>query len=64
MSRGFYTNCLVCKEEFSNKNVYSREGWRETQISGFCEKYFDENTKEVEDFEELEELEVEDDKRN
>jgi hypothetical protein len=40
------THCLNCKEEFSNKNVYSAAGWSETQISGFCEKCFDEITAE------------------
>lgn len=33
--------CLLCKQVFSNKNVYSAAGWKETQISGLCEKCFD-----------------------
>lgn len=33
--------CIVCKEEFSKKNVFTEEGWRETKISQMCEKCFD-----------------------
>lgn len=38
--------CKRCNEEFSNENVYSSAGWRETEISGLCEKCFDEITAE------------------
>jgi len=37
-----YTNCVCCKEEFSKENVFTQEGAAETQISGMCEKCFDE----------------------
>lgn len=30
-------HCIYCKLNFSTKNVQTRLGWRETQISGFCE---------------------------
>lgn len=36
------THCIFCKQEFTSQNVYSKMGWRETQISGSCEKCFDE----------------------
>lgn len=36
-----YTHCLMCKEEFSEKNVFTEAGARETQISGLCETCFD-----------------------
>ena len=41
MTRTSYTACVHCNEPFSHKNVYSAEGWAETQISGLCEKCFD-----------------------
>lgn len=34
-------HCVDCKQEFTNKNVFSEAGWRETQITGLCEKCFD-----------------------
>lgn len=34
--------CMSCHQEFSSLNVFSPTGWRETQISGLCEKCFDE----------------------
>lgn len=33
--------CILCNEEFSNKNVHSAMGWRETQITGYCENCWD-----------------------
>jgi hypothetical protein len=36
------THCIECKEEFSKFNTFSPLGWKETQISGLCEKCFDE----------------------
>ena len=33
--------CLNCGQPFSNKNVFTEAGWRETKISGFCESCFD-----------------------
>jgi hypothetical protein len=33
--------CVKCKEEFSAKNVFTPLGWKETQLSGFCEACFD-----------------------
>lgn len=43
------THCLICKEAFSRKNCFTRLGWRETQLSGFCEKCFDESCKDKKD---------------
>lgn len=31
------THCVFCGEEFSDKNVFTDAGWRETKISGVCE---------------------------
>ncbi len=36
--------CLHCKEPFSDKNVFTPEGWAEIKISNVCEKCFDECT--------------------
>jgi len=36
-----WKNCLNCEKEFSNENTKTPAGWRETQISGFCECCFD-----------------------
>lgn len=33
--------CINCGSEFSPENTHSPEGWRETQISGFCEDCFE-----------------------
>jgi hypothetical protein len=33
--------CLLCKEAFSEANVFTNEGHKETQISGICERCFD-----------------------
>ena len=38
---GRFKCCIFCKEPFSDKNVFTPLGWRETQISGICEKCFD-----------------------
>lgn len=35
------THCWRCKKEFTEDNVFSELGWRETQISGLCEQCFD-----------------------
>lgn len=34
--------CRRCKQAFSDKNVFTPAGWRETKITGICEKCFDE----------------------
>jgi len=34
--------CVNCGGVFTNDNTFTRLGWRETQISGFCEVCFDE----------------------
>lgn len=34
--------CIQCGEKFSETNVYTKEGALETQISGICERCFDE----------------------
>lgn len=36
-----FKRCLSCNNRFSNDNVQTLLGWRETQISGFCERCFD-----------------------
>lgn len=33
--------CIVCHQPFTDKNVHSVAGWKEAQISGFCEDCFD-----------------------
>lgn len=33
--------CVSCKEPYSDKNVFTQAGWRETLLSGLCEKCFD-----------------------
>lgn len=43
-----YGHCISCKEPFSDTNVYSEAGWRETRISQMCEKCFDRCTEEQE----------------
>jgi hypothetical protein len=37
-----FKHCVSCNELFTKENTYTLAGWRETQISGFCEKCFDE----------------------
>jgi len=39
-------HCIKCREGFSPSNVYTDAGWRETKISGLCERCFDEICKE------------------
>ena len=43
LTRGRYTfkHCEMCGEDFTEENTRSKEGWRETQISGYCETCFD-----------------------
>ena len=43
-----HKNCVCCNTPFSGKNVFTPSGWRETQISGMCEKCFDDLFKEDE----------------
>jgi hypothetical protein len=33
--------CIQCREPFSVDNVKTPAGWRETQITGYCEDCFD-----------------------
>jgi hypothetical protein len=33
--------CIDCKQPFSDKNVHTSAGWRETKISNCCEDCFD-----------------------
>ena len=40
------THCVKCSKPFTEKNVHTMDGWRETQISQMCEDCFDEITKE------------------
>lgn len=34
--------CVSCGQPFTDKNVFTNAGWRETRISQTCEKCFDE----------------------
>lgn len=43
-----YGHCINCKQPFSDENVYSAAGWRETRITQMCEKCFDRCTQEQE----------------
>jgi hypothetical protein len=36
-----FKNCFECKEPFGPSNVMTPPGWRETQITGYCEACFD-----------------------
>jgi hypothetical protein len=42
-----HVRCVSCNAGFSANNVFTRLGWRETQLSGFCEKCFDELFKDI-----------------
>lgn len=33
--------CVQCKEPFSDSNFFTHLGWKETKISGLCEKCWD-----------------------
>jgi hypothetical protein len=33
--------CVKCKQRFSESNVFSDAGWRETEISQICEDCWD-----------------------
>lgn len=35
-----FKKCTRCGVPFTQYNIFTRFGWRETQISGFCEKCF------------------------
>ena len=41
--------CIRCKQPFTHANVFSPEGWKETEISGMCEMCFDDCTLSLED---------------
>lgn len=36
-----FCNCIICKQPFSNLNVFTVEGAKEVNISGMCEICFD-----------------------
>jgi len=36
-----HTECLVCRQTFSNANTSSKLGWADTQIVGYCESCYD-----------------------
>lgn len=46
----YYTedHCVQCGEAFSNDNVFSQAGWKETKLSGLCERCFDDAFREAE----------------
>lgn len=33
--------CIECDKPFSRENVHTREGWVETQVSGFCQDCYE-----------------------
>ncbi|MGA7811184.1 hypothetical protein [Bradyrhizobium sp.] len=37
-----HTSCVRCEKRFGDDNCFTQKGWQETQISGLCEKCFDE----------------------
>lgn len=37
-----HLTCTSCREHFSEDNVHTSDGWKETQISGMCENCYDE----------------------
>lgn len=43
--------CISCKEEINYSNTRTKEGWREVNISGMCEKCFDNCTVELPEYE-------------
>jgi hypothetical protein len=36
-----FTKCVGCTRPFSDENCFTQAGWQETQISGVCERCFD-----------------------
>lgn len=42
--------CVKCAEPFSDKNVFTPSGWRETKISQLCERCWDTLFQDVEDW--------------
>lgn len=42
IDRNDTARCIHCKQPFTHDNIFSADGWAETQISGCCEKCFDE----------------------
>lgn len=42
-------HCVKCKQPYSDANVFTEAGWRETKLSGFCEACWDETFSEEED---------------
>ena len=44
-----FRECIICKRPFSPANTFTKSGWQETQISGFCEACFDELFEELDD---------------
>jgi hypothetical protein len=44
-----FLKCIICSNPFTQANVMTAAGWRETQISGFCEECYDSLFKDDED---------------
>ena len=51
-----YLRCIECGRPFTDANVHSNDGWRETRISGLCEDCFDAATEEDEEDDPAEEV--------
>lgn len=47
-----FTKCVTCERPFTNDNVKTAAGWRETQITGICEECFDSLFEDDEDIDE------------
>lgn len=42
--------CIQCKQPFKQDvNVFSKDGWNETRLSGLCESCFDASFQDLED---------------
>lgn len=50
-----YTKCVGCTHPFSDDNCFTQAGWQETQISGLCERCFDQVCAEDDDEDEQDE---------
>lgn len=46
-----FARCIECRKPFTYKNTFTNAGWKETQISGYCEQCFDKLFKEDQDHE-------------
>ena len=52
-----FLKCIICEQPFTKENVTTASGWRETQISGYCEDCFDDLFVDDEDIDDDEDTE-------